>query len=258
VASVRGSYMMVEVDSETGDVYVTCLEGDCGAENPAGSVKFTQGEKTLLFHQNEDGTWTVPNVEPMTPEDFEEWLDENPEARDLFNQGMAALTATAAAAPTATDAPTATPEATPTIVSALPPAAASGPCGAIRPARGASLPHQGQVVFEWESQPGAQKYVVTFTNSNGDVLWTEQTDNNSMEKYIENLPDGGEYGWSVTALGESGNELCHSAPVEFSKPDSDPQPEPFNPQEPDPTEPPMSCDPMDCEGSCPSSYYCGQ
>jgi hypothetical protein len=254
VASVRGSYMMVEVDSETGDVYVTCLEGDCGAENPAGGVTFTQGEKTLLFHQNEDGTWTVPNVEPMTPEDFEEWLNENPEAKDLFDQGMAALTATAAAAPTATDEPTATPEATPTIVSALPPAGSSGPCGVIRPARGSALPHQGQVLFEWESQPGAQKYVITFTNNNGNTVSFETTEN-SMEKYIEVLPEAGEYDWQVAAYGEGGNALCDSGPVEFSKPDSNPQPEPVNPQEPDP-EP--VCDPMDCEGSCPDSYYCGQ
>src|SRR5687768_1867930 len=35
VASVRGSYMKVEVDTDTGDVYVTCLEGNCDAQNPA-------------------------------------------------------------------------------------------------------------------------------------------------------------------------------------------------------------------------------
>ena len=34
VASVRGSYMSVWVDPETEDVWVTCLEGWCQAENP--------------------------------------------------------------------------------------------------------------------------------------------------------------------------------------------------------------------------------
>src|SRR5690349_5908157 len=95
VASVRGSYMKVEVDTDSGDVYVTCLEGDCSAENPAGGVSFTKGEKTVLFHQDSNGDWQVPGVEPMTPEDFEEWLDNNPEARELFEQAMGTATALA-------------------------------------------------------------------------------------------------------------------------------------------------------------------
>jgi hypothetical protein len=84
VASVRGSYMKVEVDPETLDIYVTCLEGDCSATNPAGTVNFTDGQKVVLFHRDPvTGNWTAPNVEPMTPEEFQEWLDNNPEARDL-------------------------------------------------------------------------------------------------------------------------------------------------------------------------------
>ncbi|HRQ24769.1 MAG TPA: FecR domain-containing protein, partial [Anaerolineales bacterium] len=96
VASVRGSYMKVEVDPVTFDIYITCLEGDCSASNPAGTVNFTNGEKVILFHRDPvTGNWTAPNVEPMTPEEFQEWLDNNPEARELFDQAMATMTAMA-------------------------------------------------------------------------------------------------------------------------------------------------------------------
>lgn len=49
VASVRGSYMKVEVDPITKDIYITCLEGNCSASNPTGSVNFTNGQKVILF-----------------------------------------------------------------------------------------------------------------------------------------------------------------------------------------------------------------
>jgi hypothetical protein len=112
VASVRGSYMSVWVDPETFNVYVTCLEGSCHAGNEAGEVDFSDGEKTILFLRNPDGTYTVPEVEDMTEEDFEEWLDENPEAKDLFEQAVNTMTAmapTSTPRPTATDRPTITP-----------------------------------------------------------------------------------------------------------------------------------------------------
>jgi hypothetical protein len=247
VASVRGSYMKVDVDPETGDVHVTCLEGDCSAGNPAGTVSFTKGEKTILFHQNDDGSWTMPDVNPMTPEEFQEWLDNNPEAQQLFNEAMAALTAFAAV-PTATEVPTATPE--PTIESALPAGGSSSACKTIQPTGGSSLPHQGKVKFEWEGQANAQKYVVTFTN--GTTMVTFETTDTSMEKYIEILPAGGEYSWDVTAYGEDGGQLCKSETVSFSKPDSKWVPEKIKEPEEE------SCNPMDCSGSCPNPYYCGQ
>ena len=86
VASVRGSFMKVEVDSETMDIYVTCLEGDCSANNPAGSASFTNGQKVILFHRDPvKSTWASPSVKPMTQQEFQEWLDESPEAKGLIN-----------------------------------------------------------------------------------------------------------------------------------------------------------------------------
>ncbi len=260
VASVRGSYMKVEVDPETGDVYVTCLEGDCSAENPAGGVEFTEGEKTILFHQDENGNWQVPNVEPMTPQEFQEWLDNNPEAAELFNQAME--TATAMAASTATSIPTNTPQ--PTLESSVPAGDASTACKLIAPPSGAELEHLGKIKFEWEPQPGAQKYVLTFTTSNGSTVSFETTET-SLEKYIEIFPSEGEYEWDVTAYGENEEELCKSETVFFTKPDSEyvpptnqPDPTDVPAAEPQPTDPPIiTCDPYDCAGACPDMYYCG-
>jgi hypothetical protein len=220
VASVRGSYMKVEVDPVTLDVYVTCLEGDCSAENPAGRVDFTQGEKTILFQKDPaTGNWTIPNVEPMTPEEFQEWLDENPEAQDLFNQAMATMTALAkptepTEVPTATEPPAGNPASGDSDTCFLP----------IEPGSESNLPYQGKVKFEWESQPGAQSYIITFTNPNGNSFSFETADTN-FEKYIEGFaPRPGEYSWKVTAYDGNGNVICSTEEIVFSKPDSFPVP----------------------------------
>jgi hypothetical protein len=218
VASVRGSYMKVEVDPVTLNVYITCLEGNCSAENPAGKVNFTQGEKTILFQKDPvTGNWTLPNVEPMTPEEFQEWLDENPEAKEVFDQAMATITALAES--------TAAAESTPIPESAGPADGDSDACfNAIQPAAGANLPFQGKVKFEWEPQPGAQKYIVTFTSSNGSTVNFETTGTN-IEKYIEGFePNPGEYSWAITAYGEDGSVICTTEAVTFSKPNSYPEP----------------------------------
>jgi len=244
VASVRGSYMKVDVDPETGDVYVTCLEGNCSASNPAGGVDFTQGQKTILFHKDPiTGNWTIPNVEPMTPEEFQEWLDNNPEAKELFEQAMGTATALAQ--------PTITPTTTATLVSALPEGDSSGACKLLAPPSGAELDHQGKVKFEWEPQAGATKYVLTFIMINGNTVSFETTET-SIEKYIEIFPSQGEYKWNMTAYNESGEQLCQSNTVSFSKPDSN-----WKPPKIEEEEEPSTCDPYDCFGSCPDPYYCG-
>jgi hypothetical protein len=103
MASVRGSYMRVQVDPDTGDVIVTCLEGACSASNPSGTVEFSAGEKVILYQYDEGrGAWIAPGVEPMSPEDYEEWLEGNPETRELYNRAMA--TGTALAEPTLQEA----------------------------------------------------------------------------------------------------------------------------------------------------------
>lgn len=252
VASVRGSYMKVEVDTDSGDVYVTCLEGDCSAENPAGSVSFTQGQKTVLFHKDENGNWQVPGVEPMTPQDFQEWLDNNPEAKELFEQAMA--TSTALANPTATSVPP-----TATLVAVLPQGGSSSACKLIAPPAGADLENLGKVKFSWEPQTNAVKYVLTITTVGGNTVSFDTTET-SIEKYIEIFPDEGDYQWDVTAYGENDEQLCKSPTVGFSKPESEytaptRTPEPKEPEQPQPTQEP-SCDPCDEESSCYDPYFC--
>lgn len=250
VASVRGSYMKVEVDPETLDIYITCLEGECTASNPAGSVSFTNGQKVILFHRDPaTGAWTTPFVEPMTPEEFQEWLDNNPEAKELFDQAMATMTAFVQ--PTEPPTPTSTPQPTPTLQQSAPAADASNGCfNIIQPAQGSSLPKLGQVTFEWEPQEGAQKYIMTFIDQFGRRAIIETTDT-STTRYIEIFPNGGEYQWFVTSYGADGNEICSSAASTFSKPPGDPTAVPTRErvEEEEPTPEPY-CDPCDPESEC--------
>ncbi len=159
---------------------------------------------------------------------------------------LAMATSTALAAPE----PTKTAEPTPTIVSSLPEGDASTACKVIAPPSGANLENLGKVKFEWEPQPNAVKYVVTFITSNGNTVSFETPDT-SIEKYIEIFPTEGDYQWNVTAYGEGGEELCKSDSATFSKPDSVYVPPTKIPEEPkqkppeQPTQEP--CDPY-CEG----------
>ncbi len=264
VASVRGSYMKVEVDPVTKMIYITCLEGDCSASNPAGAVNFTNGQSVVLFAQDEQGNWTVPSVGQMTPEEFQEWLDENPEAQEFYEQGIATLTALAPTeeateqpteVPTevATDEPTEVPT---EVNSAVPPAGASNACSVLQePASGSGLGKIGNTTFTWSEQPGATAYVVTFINQNGARVRVG-TNTNSTAFYIEILGAGGNYEWFVTAYDEGGNELCSSTASTFSKPQGDPTPKPKPEDKPEPTE----CDPCDVGSSCYNIdyyyYYC--
>jgi hypothetical protein len=227
IASVRGSYMKVEVDPETLDIYITCLEGDCSASNPAGTINFSNGQRTILYHRDPvTGNWNAPNAEPMTPEEFQEWLDENPEAREIFEQAAGTLTALAPPTlqPTLTLTLTVTPflTASPTLVTVVPPAPASSACFQIlAPASGASLPQLGPVTFEWEAQPGAQRYVMTFLDPLGRRA-TIQTNATRDIRYIEIFPTGGEYSWFVTAIGADGREICSTSAITFTKPQAPP------------------------------------
>jgi len=204
VAAVQGSYLKVEFDPETGELTLTCLEGNCSATTPDGkTIDFTDGQK-IVIHQDADGNW-VMDEGPMSPEDFQEWLDNNPEAITLVEQATGG----------GSDG-----------------GGEGGSCfGITEPGAGAGLPHQGKVKFAWESQPGAAKYVIKFTNVNGKVILFETSDTN-IEQYVEGfLPQAGEVSWSVTALNETGEEICSTEPTTFTKPDSNYIPEPKN--EPD-------------------------
>jgi len=221
--------MKVEVNPETLDIYVTCLEGDCSASNPAGSASFTNGQKVILFHRNPNtGNWSPPNVEPMTPEEFQEWLDNNPEAKELYEQAMGTMTAMAQPTeePTEETTETRSPEPSPTLEQAADPAGASNGCfGIIQPQSSASLPKIGPVTFEWQGQSGAQKYLVTFIDSSGRRV-TIQTTDTSTTNYIETFAGGTSYSWFVTSYGADGNEICSTTENSFSKPKGDPTPKP--------------------------------
>lgn len=261
VASVRGSYMKVEVDPATGDIYITCLEGNCSVINPDGvEVNFTNGQRAALFHQNEDGSWSAPLLGDMTPDEFQDWLDNNPEAKELFEQGIARLTEIAATEE-ATEQPTESPTEAPT---AEPSGGSGSSCSQPQePSNSSVLGKIGQVNFSWTEQPGAAYYVLTFVNEDGSMARI-QTMDPGAQFYIEVLPLGGNYEWFVTPFGSDGTALCTSASMSFSKPKADPTQKPKPEDKPEKTEPAPIEDPY-CKidpcysASCPGydPYYCG-
>lgn len=74
-ASVRGSYMGVTYNPETGGFDITCLEGTCTLQTPAGEVTLGAGETASV-----EGADAPPETGEMDSEDVQAWLDENPEA----------------------------------------------------------------------------------------------------------------------------------------------------------------------------------
>lgn len=218
VASVRGSYLSVEVDPTTGDVYVTCLEGHCSANNPAGSIDLTNGQKTILFHFDPNtGNYTAPGLEDMSPEDFQNWLDENPEAQNIINQAYATLTAMAPI-PTSTPVPDNTDQTTTDNTQNT--GGGSG-CSVIGPLGGSQLPKYGAVTFSWNPQDGATKYVVTIHYPDGSTATFDTSDTN-ITRYAESMHGGGDYSWDVVGVDDSGNQLCQSQTQSFSKLESSP------------------------------------
>lgn len=212
VASVLGSYMMVEVDPQTKDAYITCLEGNCSATNPAGTVKFTDGEKTILFHPGSDGKYEAPVLQNMTEEDFQTWLDENPEAKKIYNQYIAKNIK-----PTSTKTP---PTATSLPVVELSPSSVA--CfKVIYPLDQTDLPHAGPVTFVWENQPGATEYLVTFYYPDGTNVQFPTTAT-ELTRDMDTMASGGNYLWDVAALGANG-EICRASGQSFNKPSSQPQ-----------------------------------
>ncbi len=207
VASVRGSYLGIEVDPTTGDVYAMCVEGHCAASNDAGSVDFSGGQKTLLFHKDpKTGLYTVPTVGTMTPEDFQHWLDSNPEIRDIVNLALTAL------------APTPTP------VGTEPPETGGGVClNVLSPSNGSDQPQTGPVGFAWDPKAGASYYVLTIHYPNGSTALFQTTDT-SITRYAESMAPGGSYSWDITAFDANGNKLCTTDTFTFSKQETEKPP----------------------------------
>ncbi len=82
VASVRGSLLSVDYDPDTKTVRVTCLEGHCKLHNSKDDEEkdLTNGEATGI---DEDGNTII--TETMSLDEFQEWLDENPDALEYFD-----------------------------------------------------------------------------------------------------------------------------------------------------------------------------
>ncbi len=75
VAAVLGSFMGVTYNPKTGDLRITCLEGHCSLTTPVGAVEITTGQAAEVTGPNQ-----APQVSPMTPQDYADWLANNPES----------------------------------------------------------------------------------------------------------------------------------------------------------------------------------
>ena len=225
VASVRGSYLKVEYNPENETLELTCLEGNCSVVTPGGeTINFTDNQKIVIRKDPETGQWIVDEG-PMDSDDFNEWLENNPEAKELVEAALATLEGSSSGDSTTKPA-----------------------CfSLLQPGNGSDFPKYARVDFSWETQPGAAKYVLTFSYPTGNVVLF-QTSETNMTRYIESMPLGGNYSWSVTAYDGTGTEICESESNTFSKVES-PQPTPTKVKEEEVEEIPV-CDPCDTNSSC--------
>ncbi len=125
LASVRGSYMSVWVQSSTNNIIVCCLEGSCTFKNNSGVVNLTTGQKIISSDIN-----TKPLIQPMDQADMQDWSNNSPESASVVTQvsGLAATsTPTLLPTPAATSTPLPTVEPTVTIVPEITPALSTTP-----------------------------------------------------------------------------------------------------------------------------------
>ncbi|MFZ1040394.1 MAG: FecR family protein [Anaerolineales bacterium] len=208
VASVRGSYLSVYVDPATQTVVVTCLEGHCGASNSAGTTGFGSGQEVTLFTCIA-GQCSVPSIGPMTPQEFQNWLDNNPDIQQIPGL-FATMTALVSTEPPATEPP-----------AASPPAPSPQVClNIISPTTDSDLVAFGPVTFSWVGRTDASKYRLTIHYPNG-ASASFYTDTTTITRYTESMPAGGSYTWDVTAFDSSGNQICQTSESTFSKQEYD-------------------------------------
>ena len=101
VAAVRGSYMSVSYQPDSGEATITCLEGTCSLSTPSGSVQISAGQTATVTGANQP-----PQVGKMNDSDVQDWLANNPEATVVIPQ-LTETPAPTQAAPS-TEAPAAT------------------------------------------------------------------------------------------------------------------------------------------------------
>lgn len=240
VASVRGSYLMVEV-IDNGAVKLTCLEGDCNLHNDSGDFPLTTGQTAIVLNAQ-----VPPFIQAMTDQEVQEWLDANPEAVIVVPSltlppPSATTESTATTEPTftsipdtATSEPTSTTEPTATIV---PPTATLqtfyNPPPA-KPPKPAPTP-----------DPNALVYLVSNIDINGGrfgvhvspggtvtvqfiyVLWNQASCPTCIDQLVVGLDDGGiktgydcGYDGIPGAYPGTGPSYSSSSPVTFSAPTS--------------------------------------
>ena len=207
-ASVRGSYMSVWVDPVSADVWVTCLEGWCQAENPAAILDMLAGEGCMLFSFDPEGSIPPPppQLRYLSQQDIDTFLANNPEAEEIMNSVIA------------------TASALPPLVASLTPTEV-GECFELGlPENGSEAAAEGLIQFDWNDQPGAYKYILMVTKPNG-AERSLITFKSSIQVDALDLPLEGDYSWSVTAYDASITPICTSETWTFSKPVTVPPPE---------------------------------
>jgi hypothetical protein len=97
IATVRGSLMSVTQAPSAGPLLITCLEGACRLRNPTGSfVDLVAGQQSTITAPGQD---PAPPA-PMTTAQFNDWLQEVPEALAAATAFLSAGTATPPPTPT--------------------------------------------------------------------------------------------------------------------------------------------------------------
>ena len=82
VASVRGSLLSVEYDSERNRLEAACLEGECTLEEVHGiELELPEGEYSVI-----EGDKPPTEPEPMLREDIEDWLEMNPDLGEFLEE----------------------------------------------------------------------------------------------------------------------------------------------------------------------------
>ena len=203
VASVHGSYMSVSVDPLSEDVWVTCLEGWCKAENPTAATEMVAGQGSSLYHWNTAGNTSppAPKLRYLSQDEIDQFVKNNPEAQQVMND----IVATASVLPT--------------LAATVTPTAVASCFELLSPSNGSSLSPDGKLTFDWNDQPDVYKYIITFIKPSGaeksQIVW-----NSSLEIDSGSLPFSGTYQWKVTAYDANIQPICSAGPWTFVKPES--------------------------------------
>ena len=88
-ASVRGSYLGIQVEQQSGDAFVTCLEGNCAMKTQAGTVEMIAGDTASVSDLS-----ILPERGYMTEEMILYWIQNNPEATRIVPAVTATVRAT--------------------------------------------------------------------------------------------------------------------------------------------------------------------